>query len=71
MMTNEQYGKLIKDLRKTAGLTQKELGLACGYDESNASRNVRSWESGEMLPTLRRVRALAHALHCSLETLIP
>lgn len=70
-MTNEEYGKLIKDLRQNAGLTQKELGMACGYGEGSADKNVRSWESGEMLPTLRRVRALARALHCSLDTLIP
>ena len=70
-MTNEEYGKLIRALRTTAGLTQRELGLAVGYDENNASRNVRAWEAGRTLPTLKRLRALARALHCSLGTLVP
>lgn len=70
-MTNKEYGALIRKLRQNAHLSQKELGMACGYDEASADVNVRSWESGKMLPTLRRIRDLAHALHCSLETLIP
>ena len=69
-MTNEEYGALIRALRKTAGLTQKELGMACGVDEANASRKVRAWERGEYLPTLRHVRPLARALHCSIDTLL-
>lgn len=70
-MTNEEYGELLRSIRKTAGLTQKEVGMACGYDEINADRMVRGWEAGKSLPTLMRLRALAKALHCSLDKIIP
>lgn len=70
-MTNAEYGTMIRELRKTAGLTQKELGIACGVDEDNASRKVRAWERGEYLPTLRHLKPLSIALHCSINTLLP
>lgn len=70
-MTNKEYGELIKQLRKNAGLTQKELGMACGYDDASADANVRLWETGKTLPTLRRIRALANAVGVSLDKLIP
>lgn len=70
-MSSSEYGELIKQLRKNAGLTQKELGIACGVDEANASRKVRAWERGEYLPTLIVLRALAKALNVNLDKLIP
>lgn len=70
-MTNKEYGELIRQLRKNAGLTQKELGMACGYDDASADANVRLWETGKTMPTIRRVRALSIALGVSIERLIP
>ena len=65
------YGEKLRSLRLAAGLTQKQLGMACGYDDKNADRNVRSWEADEMMPRLSMVRALAAALKVPLDTLIP
>lgn len=70
-MSDSEYGELLKQLRKSAGLTQKELGMACGYDEASADANVRLWETGKTLPTLRRIRSLANALNVNLDKLIP
>ena len=66
-----EYGEMIRSLRTSAGLTQKQLGMMCGYDENNASRNVRGWEAGKSMPTIYMVRALAKALNVPIEKLIP
>ena len=65
------YAEKLKALRTQAGLTQKALGLACGYDENNADRNVRGWESGKSYPPITMLRALAKALNVPLDTVIP
>ena len=65
------YAEKLKALRAQAGLTQKALGLACGYDENNADRTVRHWESGRSYPPIDKLRALAKALNVPLESLIP
>lgn len=70
-MTTEEYGAMIRRMRQTAGLTQKELGMKCGVDEANADRKVRGWERGEYYPTLNVLRTLADALGVRLERLIP
>lgn len=67
----EDYGKMIRSLRMAAGLTQQKLGMACGYDENNADRQVRHWESGRSYPPIDKLRALAAALGVSVENLIP
>ena len=61
----------LRAARIAAGLTQKQLGLACGYIESSAERTVQHWESGKQSPPLDKLRALADALHVSLDYLIP
>lgn len=65
------YAEQLRAMRQQAGLTQKQLGLAVGYNENNASRNVRGWESGKSLPPITKLRALAEALKVPLEALIP
>lgn len=65
------YGEMLKELRKTAGLTQRQLGEACGYTGDSAERTVRHWENNRSYPPVDKVRALAAALHVSIDTLIP
>lgn len=65
------YREKLRQLRQAAGLTQKALGIACGYNESNASRNVRGWESGKSYPPITMLRALAKALGVSLDAVVP
>ena len=64
-------GEKIKTARKTAGLTQKQLGLACGYVESSAERIVQHWEHDSCAPPLDKIRPLATALKVSIDYLIP
>jgi transcriptional regulator with XRE-family HTH domain len=65
------YAERLKVMRQNAGLTQRELGLACGYDDKNADRTVRHWESGRSYPPLGKIRLLAKALGVSLDAIIP
>ena len=69
--TMTEYGEMIRMYRTQAGLTQKKLGMLCGYDESTADSMVRGWEAGKSLPPLRVLRRLATALNVPLDTLIP
>lgn len=66
-----EYGERLKKIRVQAGLTQKEVGEACGYDGRSAESTVQHWERGRSYPPLDKLRALAKALDVSLDMLIP
>ena len=66
-----EYGEMIRSYRMNAGLTQKQLGMACGYDESSSDAQVRHWESGRSYPPLEKLRVLAKALNVPVDKLIP
>jgi predicted ATPase/DNA-binding XRE family transcriptional regulator len=60
IQTFTTFGALLKYLRRRAGLTQRELGIAAGYSEAHVSR----LENGQRLPTPSTVRTvLIPALH--------
>lgn len=61
----------LRAARIAAGLTQRQLGEMCGYTGNSAERTVQNWEYGKQSPPLDRLRALADALHVSLDYLIP
>lgn len=61
----------IKQARKEAGLTQKQVGLACGYDEKSAEVCVRKWELGRSPIPNTRIRTLSQVLNIPLDQLIP
>ena len=65
------YGELLKDLRISAGLTQKQLGLACGYPQSTAENTVQYWEAGTRLPPVMKLRILAEALNVPVDKVVP
>lgn len=65
------YAEMLRLARKAAGLTQRQVGEACGYTGNSAERTVQHWESGRSYPPLEKIRALARALRVPLETLIP
>ena len=48
------FGVLLRYLRRRAGLTQRELGIAAGYSEAHVSR----LENGQRLPTPSAVRTM-------------
>ena len=61
----------IKKARKEASMTQKQVGLACGYDEKSAEVCVRKWELGKSPVPNTRIRALSQVLNIPLDQLIP
>ena len=52
------FGQALRQIRKTAGLTQEELGLSAGLQR----KYVSSLELGEKQPTLTTIFKLAQAL---------
>ena len=64
-------GETIKRARIKAGLSQKKLGMLCGYPEASAERSVQHWEHDRRDPPLEKLRMLCKALGISLEQLIP
>ena len=55
-------GNKIKKIRKIRGLTQKELGVAVGFDEKNADVRIAQYESGVRKPKDKNISAIADAL---------
>lgn len=60
MDVGEAFGRVLRDERKRAGLTQEQLALMCGYQRNYVSL----LERGIHQPTLRTVFDLAAALDC-------
>ncbi|MDR0874815.1 MAG: helix-turn-helix domain-containing protein [Clostridiales Family XIII bacterium] len=55
-------GERIKRIRNLRKLTQKELGLAIGFDERTADVRIAQYETGTRTPKEKYVDAIAHAL---------
>lgn len=54
----------LASLRLAAGLSQRQLGQACGLEQSHVSR----YESGRLEPGLVTARAMAQALQVDLDS---
>lgn len=65
------FGKYIRECRTAAGLTQRQLGEACGYEGRSAETTVQNWEKDKQPVPLDRLRRLAVALGVPLDSLIP
>lgn len=61
----------IREARTRAGLSQRQLGEALGYDGSYAEVSVRRWELGSRPVPIDKVRQLAAVLGLTLDDLIP
>ena len=59
-------GKLLQELRKKKGLTQKDLAEKAGIKIAS----LQSWEVDRRLPKLDAMLALAQALGVGLESLV-
>lgn len=55
-------GQRIKIIRKIRGLTQKELGLECGFSDSTSDVRIRQYESDSRVPKEETLRMIAEAL---------
>lgn len=56
----------IKELRKVAGLSQKDLAKATNVNRVSISR----YETGERVPTLNVAAKIAQALDCKIDDLV-
>ena len=56
-------GYKIKKIRELRGLTQKELGLRCGYTPATADVRIAQYENGRKIPRDSTVQELAKALN--------
>ncbi|MFB2656323.1 helix-turn-helix domain-containing protein [Shewanella xiamenensis] len=52
----------LKQARKRAGITQKNLGVMIGMEESSASSRMNHYEKGRHVPDISTLRKLAAAL---------
>lgn len=52
----------LKQARKRAGITQKNLGVMIGMEESSASGRMNHYEKGRHVPDISTLRKLAAAL---------
>jgi transcriptional regulator with XRE-family HTH domain len=52
----------LKEARKNIGISQKELGVRVGMDESSASGRMNHYEKGRHVPDVDTLRRMAHEL---------
>ncbi|EGR1020552.1 helix-turn-helix transcriptional regulator [Vibrio cholerae] len=52
----------LKDARQRAGITQKQLGVMIGMDESSASGRMNHYEKGRHVPDIRTLKKMADTL---------
>lgn len=64
-------GKELAERRRAVGLTQKQLGLSCGYPETSAERIIQKWEYEKRRIPPKKYRILAEALKIDVVELIP
>lgn len=65
-MTNEEFGKLIKDLRKKNNMTQKDLGEKLHITDKAISK----WERGISFPDLEMINSIAEVFGIPVSNLI-
>ena len=68
-MSLPSIGYKIKIIRKFRGMTQKELGLAIGFDEKGADNRVAQYETDYRVPRKKTLEKIATALAVSPEML--
>lgn len=59
----ERIGQRVADLRKAAGMTQRQLGDACGLQNSHIARI----EKGKYSVGFDTLQAIAEALGCTVD----
>ena len=69
-MENSFSGNNLARIRREKGLSQEELGIALGFDESCARMKVAQFEVGYQTPKRTVAEAIAKVLDVSLQDLI-
>jgi len=62
-------GDRIKRIRNMRGMTQKELGLAVGFDDSSADVRIAQYESGTRTPKEAMLKKIAEILDVNFRSL--
>lgn len=60
---NTPFPKRLKQARKAAKLTQENLGIEAGIDESSASARMNQYEKGTHAPDFTMVKSIAKVLN--------
>ncbi|MGV4167951.1 helix-turn-helix domain-containing protein [Citrobacter freundii] len=61
-MQNNPFPERLKQARKKAGLSQKDLGIKAGMDEGSASGRMNHYEKGRHIPDMDMLKKLASEL---------
>lgn len=65
-------GQFIRARRTVLRISQQKLGEACGYTGHGAATTVQYWEKDERPIPIERLRRLARALKCPIDSpLVP
>ncbi|WP_315903075.1 helix-turn-helix domain-containing protein [Shewanella phaeophyticola] len=59
---NNPIPERLKQARKKVGISQKELGVRVGMDESSASGRMNHYEKGRHVPDIQTLRKMADEL---------
>ncbi|MBS0855336.1 helix-turn-helix transcriptional regulator [Tatumella sp. JGM16] len=62
MLQNNPFPERLKQARKKAGLSQKDLGIKAGMDEGSASGRMNHYEKGRHIPDMDMLKKLASEL---------
>jgi len=61
-LQNNPFPERLRQARKKAGLSQKDLGIRAGMDESSASGRMNHYEKGRHIPDIDMLKKLAREL---------
>mgnify|MGYP001151236127 CR=1 FL=1 len=64
-MDNQKFGRFIRDLRKKANMTQKELGEKLNVTDKAVSK----WENGNCIPDASNIQELCKILNITINDL--
>lgn len=59
---NNPIPERLKQARKKVGISQKELGVRIGMDESSASGRMNHYEKGRHVPDIQTLKKMANEL---------
>ena len=65
-MNQEKIGTFIADMRKSQGMSQKQLADAVGVTDKSVSK----WECGKSMPEISKMESLCDALHININELL-
>lgn len=65
-MNQEKIGTFIADIRKSQGMSQKQLANIVGVTDKSVSK----WENGKSLPEISKMEPLCDALHININELL-